>query len=127
MDAQTTNPSEASIGELFGQLADDGRSLVRAEVDLYKKIALRRAGKASGGLVALVAGGVLLLAALIVAMVGLALGLANYVGPVAGGLIVAAAAGLIGFVLIRMGLGKMKALGGDSEEKEAIATGERLA
>lgn len=127
MDAPAANPTDSSIGDLFGQLVDDGRSLVRAEVDLYKEIALYRAGKAKVGIAALVAGGLLAYAGLIAALVGLVMGLADLVGPVAGGLIVLAGAGIIGFVLIRFGASKMAALSGDSEEKSAVAAGERAA
>jgi hypothetical protein len=117
--------SEASLGDLFGRLADDGRAFVRAEADLYKKIALRRADKAKYGLAALVAGVLLIEAALIVLFVGLALALALHVGPVLGGLIVAGVAGLGGYLLIRWGAGKMAALSGDQEEKKALAAGEK--
>lgn len=127
MDAPAGKGSEASLGDLFGRLADDGRAFVRAEADLYKKIALSRADKAKYGLIALVAGAVLLVAALIVLLVGLAIALALHVGPLLGGLIVAGAAGLVGFLLIRWGAGKMAALSGDQEEKAALAAGEKAA
>ena len=131
MDARvqhpTASPTDSSIGDLFHQLVDDGKSLVGAEVNLYKQIALARAGKAKSGLVALVAGGLLAYAALIAFMVGLVMGLADLVGPVAGGAIVLAVTGIISFFLFRYGAGKMSALGGDEEEKTAIAAGERRA
>lgn len=126
MDAPAHNPTETSIGDLFGQLVDDGRTLVRAEVDLYKEVALYRAGKAKSGLIALVAGALLAYAGLIAALVGLVIGLAKLVGPVIGGLIVLAVAGGVGFLLVRYGSAKMAALSGDAEEKAAMAAGERL-
>lgn len=115
-----------SLGDLFGRLADDGRAFVKAEADLYKAIALRRADKAKIGAAALVVGALLLLAALVVLLVGLALALAPLVGPGLAGLIVAAAAALIGYLLIRYGAGKMAALGGDREEKDALAAAEKM-
>lgn len=127
MDARVHNPSDASIGDLFGQLVDDGRTMVRAEVDLYKQVALYRAGKAKVGAGALVAGGMLAYAGLIAALVGIVLGLANWIGPVAAGLVVLAVAGVAGYVLIRFGIGKLAALSGDQEEKAALAAGERTA
>jgi hypothetical protein len=125
LDSPAGKESE-SLGDLFGRLADDGRAFVKAEADLYKRIALRRAGKAKLGAAALLVGALLILAALIVLLVGLALALALHVGPVLGGLIVAGAAGLIGYLLIRFGVGKMAALGGDREEKDALAAAEKL-
>lgn len=121
------DPAESSIGDLFHQLVDDGKSLARAEVNLYKQIALFRVGKAKSGLVALVAGGLLAYAALIAFMVGLVMGLADLVGPVAGGAIVLAVTGIIAFFLFRYGAGKMAALSGDEEERSAIKAGERRA
>jgi putative superfamily III holin-X len=121
LDAPVGIPSpDPSLGDLFGRLADDGKAFVRAEADLYKAIALHRAGKARNGIIAIVAGALLIEAALIVFLVGLALGLALHVGPVLGGLLVAAGAGLAGYFLIRFGAGRMKALSGDAEEKAAM-------
>lgn len=126
MDARVEQPVDSSIGDLFGQLVDDGRNLVRAEVGLYKEVALYRAGKAKIGIIALVAGGLLAYAGLIAALVGLVMGLADLVGPVFGGLIVLAVAGIVAFLLVRFGLGKVAAISGDEEEKSAIAAGERM-
>lgn len=127
MDARVQNPADESIGDLVHQLVDDGRSLARAEINLYKQIALYRASKAKTGIAALVAGGLLAYAGLIAALVGLVLGLANLIGPVAGGLVVLAVAGIVAFLLVRWGAGKMSALSGDSEEKAALSAGERKA
>lgn len=127
MDARVQHPTDNSIGDLFGQLVDDGRTLVRTEVDLYKQIALYRAGKAKTGIAALVAGGLLAYAGLIAALVGLVMGLANLVGPVLGGLIVLAITGIAAYFLFRFGASKMSALSGDEDEREALATGERVA
>ena len=121
------DPADSTIGDLFHQFVDDGRSLVAAEVNLYKQIALTRAGKAKNGLVALVAGGLLAYAALIACLVGFVLGLADLIGPVAGGLIVLAVSGGVAFLLVRFGIDKMSALGGDEAERAAIKSGETRA
>lgn len=125
--SRTDSPADNSIGDLFHQLVDDGRTLVGAEVNLYKQIALARVGKAKMGVAALVAGGLLAYAALIAFLVGLVMGLADFLGPVLGGLAVLAVSGIIAYVLIQYGLSKMAALSGDSEEKAAIKAGERRA
>lgn len=125
MDARVQNPStDASIGELFGRLMDDGRTLVRAEVGLYKQIAVYRANKAKLGVAALVAGGLLAYAGLIAFLVGLVIGLTDLVGGVAAGLIVLAVTGIVAFLLFRWGAGKMAALSGDPEERAALRAGE---
>jgi hypothetical protein len=118
------DPADSSIGDLFHQLVDDGRAFARAEANLYKEIALYRAGKAKIGVAALAAGGLLAFAGLIALLVGLVIGLADLIGPVAAGLVVFAVTAIIGFVLVRFGIGKMAALSGDPDEKAALAAGE---
>ena len=125
MDARVESPTDSSIGDLLGRLVDEGRTVARAEANLYKQIALYRAGKAKTGLIALVAGGVLALCGLIAALVGVVMGLAVLIGPVLAGIVVLAVTGLIGFLLIRFGAAKMRALSGDEEEKAALLEGER--
>lgn len=65
-------------------------------------------------------------AALIVLLVGLALQLADLVGPALGGLIVTVLVLVLAFLLVRYGAAKLAALSGDPEEKAAMAAGERL-
>ncbi|MGZ8998769.1 MAG: hypothetical protein ACXW2T_07935 [Allosphingosinicella sp.] len=126
MGSPAGNQDESSLGDLFGRLGDDGRAFVKAEAGLYKAIALRRAGKAKSGAIALVAAALLADAALIVLLVGIALELSVHVGWFFGGLIAALGAGLIAFLLVRYGSARMKALSGDEEERKALAAGERL-
>ena len=126
MDAPAHDPREESIGDLFGRLIDDGRSYARAEIDLYKQIALHRAGRARTGLVALVAGAVLLLSSLTALILGFVLGLAAVIGPVLAGLAVAAVLAIAGYLLVRYGLTGIKAMSGDEEERQALARGETM-
>jgi hypothetical protein len=121
------NPADASVADLFHQLVDDGRSLIGAEVNLYKQIAAYRASKAKNGIAALAAALLLTIAALVAFFVGLVMGLANLIGPVAAGAVVLVVTGIIGFLLARYGASKLAVLGGDQEEKAALAAGERRA
>ena len=121
------DPADASIGDLFHQLVDDGRSFARAEANLYAQIARYRVGKAKNGIIALAATWFLLNAALIAFFVGLVMGLAELIGPVAGGLAVLVITGILGFFLVRYGIGKLSALRGDAEEKAALKAGEQRA
>ncbi|MEA2999359.1 MAG: hypothetical protein QOH04_1768 [Sphingomonadales bacterium] len=123
MDGPAGRTDESSIGELFGRLAEDGRSFVQAEVGLYKAVALRRAGLARNGAIALAAALFLANAALVALLVGLAMQLATWVGPALGGLIVFLVAAAIGFALVRYGAGKLAALGGDADERAALGSG----
>ena len=117
------DPADASIGDLFHQLVQEGRDYASAEANLYKQIALYRVGKARNGLIALVAGGFLAYAALIAFLVSIVMGLAPLIGPVLGGLVVLLAVGGISFLLFRYGAAKVSGLGGDPEEKAALRRG----
>lgn len=125
MDARTGLPEDDSIGGLFHRLADDGKAYVRAEANLYKQIAAYRASRAMPGIIALVAAFLLINAALVAALVGVVLGLAVLVGPVAAGLIVLLATAGIGYGLVRYALARLQALSGDAEERAALLSGER--
>src|SRR3954470_15985491 len=125
MDAPAGRTGESSIGELFGRLAEDGRGFVEAEIGLYKKDAVRRAGLARNGAIALVVALLLVNAALVALLVGLAMQLAAWVGPALGGLIVFLVSAVIGFALVRYGAGKLGALGGDAEERAALRGGSK--
>jgi hypothetical protein len=126
LDAPVGKPSESSLGELFGRLADDGRAYLRAETELYKAIAARRAGKARNGAIALAAALFLLNAGLIVLLVGLSLELALAIGPALAGIAVFVVVAVIAFLLVRYGGNKLKALSGDAEERAALSAGETL-
>ena len=126
MDAPVRNPQEESIADLVGRLIDDGREVARAEVNLYKQIALRRSAKAKSGLVQLVAAGILAWFAGLALTFGLVLALATLTGPLASGLILAALMGGAAWFLLQKGLAGMKALSGDEEERLALQRGETI-
>ena len=123
MDAPARTPQEESIADLVGRLIDDGRDVARAEVNLYKQIALRRSARAKSGLVLLVAAAILAWFAGLALTFGLVLALAGLIGPLAAGLLLAAAMGAAAWFLLGKGLAGMKALSGDDEEREALARG----
>jgi hypothetical protein len=122
--ADAGDPKEESIGTLLGRLADDGRAYVKAEIGVYKAIAARRAARAKAGLIALAAGAVLLIASVTALLFGLVLWLATLIGPLLAGLVVAAALILTGFILMRMGISGLRALGGDEAERDALTRGD---
>jgi len=121
------DPGEASIPDLVHQLVDEAGYVVRAELNLFRQVALYRATKARNGAIALAVGAVLFLAALIVLLVMLAQGLAVLIGPVAAGFVVAGIVAIAGFLLVRYGAGRINVLMGDEEERQALRNGERKA
>jgi hypothetical protein len=119
------DPREESIADLVSRLVEDGRSYARAELDLLRQIARHRAGRARNGLILVVAGGLLALSALTALVLGLVLGLATLIHPLFAGLLIAALLAGGGYLLVRFGLGGLRALSGDNEERQAVARGEK--
>ena len=122
--ADAGDPQDESIGTLLGRLADDGRAYVKAEIGVYKAIAARRAARARSGLIALAIGAVLLISSITALLLGLVLWLSTLIGPLLAGLAVAAALILVGFLLVRVGISGLRALGGDEAEREALSRGD---
>jgi len=96
---------EASIGELFGRLVDQGKGFARAEVGLARAIATAKAEELK--LPAILLGTALLfgIAGVVTLCITIALALATLIGPLAGGLIATliafAIAGGLAYVAIR--------------------------
>ena len=122
--ADAGDPKDESIGELIGRVVEDGRAFVKAEIGVYKAIAARRAARARNGLIALAIGAVLLISSITALLLGLVLWLATLIGPLLAGLAVAAVLILAGYVLIRVGISGLSALGGDEAEREALSRGD---
>jgi hypothetical protein len=102
---------EKPIGELFGQLIDEGKAYARAELGLARASAEAKADAAKKPAMLGAAALLFLIAGVIVLCMTLALALATLVGPLAGGLIATLisfgiAYGL--FLLARQEAGKLK-------------------
>jgi Ni/Fe-hydrogenase subunit HybB-like protein len=123
LDSPTGGSGEESIGDLFGRLVEDGRAYAEAELALVKAIARYRAQRAGRALAALGAGAVLLLSAVTALVIGLILGLSQFMSPFLAGLIVAALLAGGGWLLVNRGLAGIKGLGRDEAEQQAIDKG----
>ena len=102
---------EKPIGELFGQLIDEGKAYARAELGLAKATAEAKAEAAKKPVLLGAASLMLLFAGVIVLCMTLALALATLVGPLAGGLIAALVIFAIAYGLFlwaRQEAGKLK-------------------
>lgn len=119
-------PRDESIGELFNRLVEDGRAYARAELDLVKQIARHRAAKAKSGAILLGVGVTLLLCSLTALVLALVLGLATLIGPFGAGMVVFLVLAVAGGLLARAGAKGLASLGGDEEEKAALAKAEQL-
>lgn len=78
---------EKPIGELFGQLIDEGKAYAKAELGLAKATAQAKAEGAKKPALLGAAAVLFLIAGVVVLCMTLALALATLVGPLAGGLI----------------------------------------
>ncbi len=118
------DPRDETIASLASRLMEDGRAYARAELDLVKRIAAHRAAKAKSGAVLLGIGVTLLLCSLTALVLALVLGLATLIGPFGAGMAVFAVLAIAGGVLAMSGAKGLAALGGDEEEKRALARAE---
>ena len=111
MDSGGDELQEKPIGELFGQLIDEGKSYARAELGLAKATAEAKADAAKKPALLGAAALLFVIAGVVVLCMTFALALATLVGPLAGGLIAslitfAIAYGL--FLWARQEAGKVK-------------------
>lgn len=122
--SQAHDPRDESIGVLVRRLIDDGRAYARAELDLLRQIARHRAAKAKRGAMLLGVGITLLMLAQTALVLALVLGLATLIGPFGAGIAIFLAFSLVGGLLARAGAKGLASLGGDAEEKAALARAE---
>jgi hypothetical protein len=121
---QADDAHNATIGALVSRLVEDGRAYARAEVELVKRIAKHRAAKAKSGAMLVGIGVTLLLCSLTALVLALVLGLATLIGPFGAGMTVFVVLAIAGGLLARSGAKGLAALGGDEEEKAALARAE---
>lgn len=94
-------PGEGSIGALFGRLVDDAGQLLRAELDLYRKAAIRRFTRSRSALAAAFAALFIVQGAVAVLLLGFAMELARWIGPALAGLVVFVVAVGLAALLVR--------------------------
>ena len=126
LDAPAGNQTKARSASCSGNCPTTRAPMRRRRRSSTRRSPAAAPASARNGAIALVAAALLANAALIVLLVGLALELAIHVGPALAGLIVTAVVLGIAFLLVRYGAAKLGALGGDAEEKAALAAGEKL-
>ncbi len=100
------------VTTLIGRLVDDSRTLVSAEVALYKAKASERVAAYKSAVIFFAVAGVLALAALVALLVGLILSLATLIGPLGATAVVVGVVLLIALVLALVGKGRLAPAGG---------------
>jgi hypothetical protein len=92
-----------SIGQLLRALADDVTQLIRNELALARSEASDNANRMVAALVSIAAGALLGLAALVVLMQAVVLGLSNHMPDWLAAIIVGGVVAVVGFVLVHKG------------------------
>lgn len=99
---------EKPIGELFGQLIDDGKAYAQAELGLARASAENKANELKWPAILLFSSLLFAQAAVTVAAVTVALALATLIGPLAGGLVAVLLAGGMAYLLYAIGMARLK-------------------
>ena len=117
MDGGQT-PRGAGLVDLVGQLGVDLAALVRKESELIRTELAEKMRAAARGVGDIAAGGLLLVAALLVLLQALVIALSKVMDPLWASLIVGLGVAAVGYLLVRMG---MKALTPDGLKPDRTA------
>ena len=100
---------EKPIGELFGQLIDEGKAYAQAELGLAKATAEAKTVEWKWPAILLFSALLFAQAAVTVAAVTVALALATLIGPLAGGIVAILFAGGVAYLLYAAAIARLKA------------------
>jgi len=109
MLSSSAGADEPGLAALVGRLIDDSRSVVSAEVTLYKAKAAERIAAYKSAIVFFAAAAILALAALVALLVGLIGALSTLVGPLGATGIVVGVVLVVAAILAMIGRGKLAA------------------
>ena len=93
--------SDEGIGTLFTRLIDDGGRLIRAEIELYRQMSIHRLLRSRLAVVLAVTAILLIQGSVVALLVGFAIGLARWLGPVGAGIAVCIVGLAVGALLLR--------------------------
>ena len=115
-----TSPSREARGltDLIAQLGGDLAALVRKESELVRAEVAEKLNRAGKAVADIAAGGLLLVAALLVLLQALVLALSKFMDPIWAALIVGLVVAGVGYILVRAGM-KMISLDGFKPDRTA--------
>jgi len=93
-----------TLPDLIGQLTSDLAELVRKESELVRTELSENVNRAAKALGDIAAGGLLMIAALLVLLQALVLALSELMDPIWASLLVAVSVAVVGYLLLRMGM-----------------------
>ncbi|HWL47549.1 MAG TPA: phage holin family protein [Sphingomonadaceae bacterium] len=106
----------ASLGSLFSRLVADGRALLRAELDLYRSLALQRLTGSRRVAILAIAGLLVIAGSVTALLVGLVLALARLIGALWAAAAVGGGGILVGLALLWLAIHYFQRIGADPEE-----------
>lgn len=118
MDGGGTAPRGAGVADLLGQLGGDITGLVRKEAELVQAEVSEKVNAAGKAVTDIAAGGLLLMAALLVLLQALVLALSKVMDPIWAALLVGVGVAGVGYALLRAGM-KAISLKGLSPDRSA--------
>lgn len=104
MDGGGAAPRGPGVADLLGQLGGDIASLVRKEADLLHAEVSEKVNAAGKAVADIAAGGLLLMAALLVLLQALVLALSRIMDPIWAALLVGVGVAGVGYLLLRAGM-----------------------
>ncbi|MBX3486178.1 phage holin family protein [Phenylobacterium sp.] len=111
-------PRGSGIGDLLGQLGSDLAGLMRKESELIRAELSEKVSRAAKAIGDIAAGGLLLVAALLVLLQALVLALSKLMDPIWASLLVGLGVAAVGYLLVRAG---MKAISLDGLKPDRTA------
>lgn len=118
MDGGGPSPRGAGVADLLGQLGGDIAGLVRKESELVRAEISEKLNAAGKAVADIAAGGLLLVAALLVLLQALVLALSELMDPIWAALLVGVSVAAVGYLLLRTGM-KAISLKGLSPDRSA--------
>ena len=110
--------SRTGVVDLVGQLGSDLAGLVRKEAELVRAEVSEKLNAAGKAVIEIAAGGLLLVAALLVLLQALVLALSRIMDPIWAALLVGVSVAAVGYLLVRAGM-KAISLKGFSPDRSA--------
>lgn len=104
MDDGGPSPRGAGVADLVGQLGGDIAALVRKEAELVRVELAEKVNAAGKAVADIAAGGLLLMAALLVLLQALVLALSELMDPIWAALLVGVGVAGVGYLLLRAGM-----------------------
>lgn len=120
MDGAGPGPRAPGVADLLGQLGADVAGLVRKETELVRAELAEKAARAGKAVTDIAAGGLLLMAALLVLLQALVLALSKFMDPTLAALLVGVVVAGVGYLLVRTGMKaiSLKSLGPDRAARQ---------